>query len=356
MKKIGIITIYDNNNYGNRLQNYALQETLKELGCEPVTIRNNAILNKKTGNPVEYLLRIVKYCFVTNRKTANRQRKQCFDNFGKNIETSKKVFNWYSKSWLKQFDFFITGSDQVWNPKYRLSKFDLLAFANNSQRISYAASIANDSIPDSSMLTIAEEVKDYKAISVREESAKNIVEKATGRNDVEVLLDPTMLVEKERWISLIKRPRQLNYKKYIVCYFLGQGNEILENEIQRIAKENNCEIINLLNKDGEFYQTGPSEFLYLISNAFLVITDSFHACVFSILFETPFIVCDRKINNIKTMGARIDTLLSKFKMNNRKFDNTIKEDMLKIDCSYAYEVLNTEKEKSISFLKRALDE
>ena len=112
----------------------------------------------------------------------------------------------------------------------------------------------------------------------------------------------------------------------------------------RIAKENGCEVINVLDKNSPFYQTGPSEFLYLEKNAFLICTDSFHSSVFSILFNRPFIVFNREDIN-KSMNSRIDTLINKFELKNRQFENRITKENLHQDYTKAYEILEKEREK-----------
>ena len=103
-----------------------------------------------------------------------------------------------------------------------------------------------------------------------------------------------------------------------------------------------------------FYKTGPSEFLYLVHNAEIVFTDSFHACVFSILYNKPFYVIERVAKGMKNMNSRIDTLLNKMGLQNRKFESVIET-----NCEDIYEEvnkkLNIEREKALSFMKNALD-
>lgn len=137
-------------------------------------------------------------------------------------------------------------------------------------------------------------------------------------------------------------------------YFLGELSEKRRKDIERIAKENNCEIINILDRNSPFYQTGPSEFLYLEKNAFMVCTDSFHSCIFAILYNRPFVVFDREGVNVK-MNSRLDTLLKKFKLEDRWYKDEITEDYLKVDYKDAYKILEEERKKSIKFLRQALD-
>lgn len=350
--KIGVVTINDNYNYGNRLQNYATQSFLNKLNLDCVTIKNKPLLNKKKNN-LEYILRNTKSFLFINKHDGNSVRKEFFEKFNEKINFSKKIFNWFNLKWLKDYDYFITGSDQVWNPGFRLSNVDLLSFAEENKRIAFSASIAFDHLSDLDIEHIKKEVSNYKAISVREESGKQIVEKATGRKDVEVLVDPTMLLTAEEWDKVSKKPEKLKTDKYILNYFLGELSEERKKEIQRIADENNCEVINILDKNSPFYETGPSEFLYLEKNAFLICTDSFHSSVFAILYNRPFIVFDREDKT--RMNSRLETLLSKFKLENRWYKCHITDELLKVDYTEAYKILDVERKKSEDFLKRALD-
>lgn len=357
MIKIGIITIYDNNNYGNRLQNYATQQVIYKYNIEPVTIKNSIVTNKKENSKLLYILRIIKGIYIDLKLfyCSNKNRLKKFNMFNKYINITKKKLNFLDKNIGKKFSYFITGSDQVWNPNFgRLRDTELLNFPSSEQKIAFAASFGISELPDQYKQKTAEALKTFKAISVREDTGKKIVEELTGRTDVEVLVDPTMLLTPEEWDKVSKKPEQLNFDKYILCYFLGELSEQRKKEIERVAKENNCKIINILDKKDPFYETGPSEFLYLEKNAFLICTDSFHSSVFAILYNRPFIVFDREDSLVK-MNSRLDTLLKKFELEDRWYEGEIKEEQLKTDYTKAYEILEKEREKSMKFLKKALD-
>lgn len=357
-KKIGIITIIDNNNYGNRLQNYAMQEYLKKKYYNCETIVNYLTTNKKENNII-YLLRIIKVKLqVFKDKTSKNnknERGRKFQEFNKNIIYSKKYLNLLNKKINTSYDFFITGSDQVWNPNFaRLQDADLLVFADSQKRISFSASFGIDRLDKKYIKNVSKSLIKFKAISVREDDGKKIAEELTNRNDIEVLVDPTMLLNADEWDKVSKRPEQLKNDRYILNYFLGELSEKRRQEIEKIAKENKCEIINILDKNSPFYQTGPSEFIYLEKNAFLICTDSFHSCVFAIIYNKPFIVFDREDNTV-SMNSRIETLLNKFKLQDRKYTGKIDENLLKCNYENAYKILEEEKKKADAFLKKALD-
>ena len=110
-----------------------------------------------------------------------------------------------------------------------------------------------------------------------------------------------------------------------------------------------------MDKNSPFYECGPSEFLWLEKYAFLICTDSFHSSVFAILYNRPFVIFDREQKNIVSMNSRLETLIKKFKLKNRKFEGKITKENLNHDYSEAYKILEKERKKSEVFLKKALD-
>ena len=354
MKRVGIITINDYNNYGNRLQNYAVQEVLKKNNVEPITLINKPGTNTKD----KYILRRVKsvLAFLLRKNTYSKivERKVCFANFNKYINFSVSKVTPYSK--LREYDYFLVGSDQVWNPNFgRLREVDLLEFTEPQKRISFSASFGIGKLPEQYNEKLKNALENYKAISVREDAGKKIIEDVVGRKDVEVLVDPTMLLTADEWNKVAKKPEQLKTDRYILNYFLGELSEKRKEEIDRIAKDNNCEVINILDVNSPFYKTGPSEFLYLEKNAFLVCTDSFHSCVFATLFNKPFIIFNREDSHV-SMNSRIETLIKKLELKNREYNGKeITRENLNHDYTEAYKILDEERKKSIKFLRKALD-
>lgn len=364
-KNIGIITITDGHNYGNKLQNYALQKYCEEaLGLNVYTLKNDWYTNNKKNyyfNMAKYFIYSTKCKAKSIVKTITREQNILIKrNRLKNFKKFCRYINFYPKKItaytnLDNFDYIVVGSDQVWNPHFhRLSEVDLLMNIDPNKRVSYSASFGIDVLPDIYQDAVKEEVSKFKAISTREDKGKEIIKKLTGRDDVEVLIDPTMLLTTDEWDKLIAKPVQLQSNKYILTYFLGKLSENRKKEIERIANENSCEIINLMDKRSKFHECNPSEFLYLEKNAFLVCTDSFHSSVFAFLYNTPFVIFERE-DSTKKMNSRIDTLLTKFNIKNRVFDGKITEKNLKNDYSEGYKILEEERKKSNEFLRNALN-
>lgn len=353
MKKVGIVTIIDNNNYGNRLQCYALNKYCNSniKNAEFLTLKNDSFSNQKRL----YIFRVIRALLFNNKEKydSHGKRREKFDAFEKNIKYYSKKVTCYSN--LDLFDYLIVGSDQVWNPNYRrLRDLDLLANASPQKRIAYAASFGVSNIPTKLITEVAKKLKEFKAISVREDRGKEIVENLTGRKDVKILIDPTMLLTPDEWDKVAKKPEQLKNNKYILNYFLGNLSEERKAVIEKFAQENDCEIINILDKNSPFYECGPSEFLYLEKNAFLICTDSFHSSVFAILYSNPFLVFNREDDHAN-MNSRLETLLSKFKLENKKYNGKISNETLTCDYSEAYKILEKERKKADEFLKAALD-
>ena len=135
MNKIGIITINDNNNYGNRLQNYAVQTYLKKLGFDVETLKNKEPYNEKK----KYVFRVIKNVIKGNKRIKDERLKR-FEDFNKNIKFSRRTITAFSNI-KDKYDFFVVGSDQVWNSNIgRLRDVDLLGFARDEQKIAFSAS------------------------------------------------------------------------------------------------------------------------------------------------------------------------------------------------------------------------
>lgn len=373
MKKVGILTINDYNNYGNRLQNYALQEFLKNLDVEVETIVNTTEfnVNKESDfkdklsfilrNPASNIKQVVKNKYTSRRfkseiNNASVKRKDNFGRFNEYIiesqfEISESNIN---KKNIEEFDYFVTGSDQVWNPNFRLgSSIDFLTFADPNIRIAYAASFGVNNIPEKYVANYTKWLNEMKNISVREEAGAQIVNKLTNK-EVPVLVDPTMLIKRDQWHNISQHSKLKPDSPYLLTYFLGGPSAELKNKLNKIANERNLKIINLGDRlDFEPYGSGPIEFLNLIENAEAFFMDSFHGVVFSIIFETPFVVYERN-NSASSMYSRIQTILEKFDMKDREAKN-FNGNLFEMDFSKSHKILDDEVIRSTDFLKNALN-
>ncbi len=372
--KVGVLTINGDTNYGNRLQNYAVQEVLKSLSCEVQTIVNrnnvrykkhrrnfteaiNHFIEKNQGRSWDYFqLEVYK---LKNKKTIKEyqtRRRKAFQSFTSTYisETDYAISSGNIPADLGQnFDFFVTGSDQVWNPFYRrTSPIDFLTFAPKHKRIAYAASFGVSAIPSTFTEDFRTWLSEMQHLSVREQAGADIIKELTGR-DAAVLVDPTLMLNKDQWLSISKVSDLKPKRKYLLTYILGKpahGRKIS----QRIAQDNNLEVVNLADiRALRYYCIDPAEFIDLIHSAELVLTDSFHGAVFSILLERPFAVLERI--GAQSLSSRLDTLLSTFRLQSRKWYSLQSgNDLFTIDFSHVPAILEQERAKALDYLKDAL--
>lgn len=367
--KIGIATIVDYKNYGNRLQNYALQEVLKSLGAEVETIVNQPYRPEDNRSAlVRYMERMKELGIKGNVSRVSEKLKG--DPKEKLLNEKKRQFKEFSDKYINetdytvdplaipntlrdQYDFFVTGSDQVWNPTYRKgSPFDFLAFAPVNKRVAYAPSFGVATIPDEFKENYTKWLSECASLSVREDAGAQIIESLTGRQ-APVLVDPTLLLSKNDWLTFAKPAKVKPQNKYLLTYYLGKLANDKQELIQEVAKEHDLQIVNLADyDDADFYTITPDEFVDMINSAAVFFTDSFHGAVFSILLEKPFVVFER-VSKVPSMNSRIDTLLNKFELIDRKFEAINKDNLFDIDYSHISPILEKERNKSLSYLNQA---
>ena len=255
-----------------------------------------------------------------------------------------------------EYDYFVTGSDQVWNPYFADLEKLFIKFAPGEKRIAYAASISCPEIPQDKLQAFIDGVNGMKEISVREQAGADLIQQLTGRR-VQVVADPTMLVTAEDWRSIARKPSWLKGdEQLLVTYFLGKRPDSV---IESIARENGLQIVNMLDERVfEHYAIAPEEWLWLIDHARFMYTDSFHGTVFSILFRTPFVVTERvDAGCASKMTSRIDTLLAKFDLSDRRGTNAngyMIASPLDMHYGDVDKVLAEEKQKAEAYLCHAL--
>lgn len=361
MNKVGIITLNGYNNYGNRLQNYALQSYIEKQGFDVETILiENEITFK--GYMYKFYKKLIDLKNINKNKSNDNLQKFREEKFRifstKYIKETNYTIKKTSKSYekLNDFNYFIVGSDQVWNPQYiGNNELYFLTFAPKHKRIAYAPSFGTAVLPKEFEKNYSIWLSELNHISVREKAGSNIIKELTGR-DVPVVIDPTLLITKKEWLEITKSSEYKPKKPFILTYFLGGIKENDYNEIKKMAEERNYEIIelaNILNKD--IYSADPSEFLDFINSSELFLTDSFHGVIFSLIFKKPFLVFQRNSKNA-SMYSRIDTLLNTFNVGNRKWENVDNvNDLYRVDFSGLDKILEKERLKSKEFLNTALN-
>lgn len=329
--RIGIYTQPLRYNYGGLLQAYALQTVLRRMGHEVVTLDPCTHLRLAwPRKPYVYAKRLVKKMLgqptdLHYEKTFNKEHKikmrylQSFvDSYIQRLEYRK-----ISDLQSKDFDVLIAGSDQVWRSRYNQrienSFFDF-AQSWNVRRIAYAASFGTDDweYTEGQTRRCTRLAKLFSAISVREKSAVELCKRHFGVEAVHVL-DPTLLLERRDYEQLIEKGQPTQAPSGdLLCYVLEESEET-KTLIARIAHDRNLVPFRANSRVEERsatleekVQPPVEQWLRNFRDAEFVVTDSFHACVFSIIFGKPFIV----IGNPKRGMSRYESLLSDFQIDN----------------------------------------
>lgn len=338
--KIGITTYFNIKNYGSALQAFAMRTLLMQNG------HNVLFLNIKERQPINAFFHKLHVAVVTiskciifkeARKTYSEIKNlrhntssvitpevsdmfsQFEDKFLPSISIGRKKLKRLAKT--DEYGAFICGSDQIWSPlSAHLSGFKFLNFAPKSKRIAYAPSFGVSRIPLYNRTFIKKQLLEIEDISVREFDGAKIIKELTGK-DVPVLLDPTMLLTGEQWRRIYQANTSSDNKdKYVLCYFFDEPITEIVDKITSFAKSNNCKVKVLsrsnkrfINKGAEYVNAGPMEFMNLIDNAQYVFTNSFHGCVFSVLFSKKFIAFGRNHSETVKQTSRIATLLNQVK-------------------------------------------
>lgn len=375
--KIGILTLRLHNNYGGILQAYALQKVLQQMGHDATVIDKSRFIKLPLFSFSRYYLYFKRLIIkiISDRSLPVRWDKKRNDDMAimstntypfilkhiKRIETN----NNYSNIKQDDFDAFVVGSDQVWRPKYfgqNIIACAYLSFAKDwdVKRISYAASFGTENWEYTKEQTAEckKLIKLFDAVSVRESSAVKLCEKHFDTSAMHVL-DPTMLLDASDYIKLFEEANTAQSSGSLMCYILDENKEKQE-VVSCIEQTLHLKSFSVNSKyevaDApleERIQPPVETWLRGFYDADFVITDSFHACVFSILFEKPFIVYGNKDRGM----ARFNSLLSIFELENRLITNS--EDALQvINEPIDWEIVNAKKkewqEKSYNFLKKNL--
>lgn len=359
--KVAIITINElTPNYGNRLQNYASKTIFEQLGADVTTIcfdkspRSVYILKTK-----EFLQKIFFYKLPGNLDYWKYDARKIlvFEDFTKRYIPQQYITS--CEHLAEKYDYFAVGSDQVWNPNWYESnplKKDLylLTFARPEQKICMAPSFGIDELPDAWNDYFKKQLPTFPNLLVREKSGADLIYKLIGQH-AEVVIDPTLLLTAEDWLKIAQKPQNIDCnKRYILTYFLGGRSETQDQYIQELAEKHNLAVYNLLDKSNrELFVVDPSEFVYLVAHAELVLTDSFHACVFAFLFNKPFQVFARGGTQTK-MFSRIENLLEMFSLERKYVGSGLKNELFECDYEVAFEKLELERLKARTFLNRSL--
>lgn len=297
--KTGIVTFHSAHNYGASLQTWAMQKTLRNLGVDPVIINYRPEVIESLYHPLDQY-HGMKRTAMAILKTVGRnkavKRSRRYEAFiKKNYSLTQEYHNYPElKKGVFDLDSCIVGSDQVWNIQHT-DGYDPAYFLEflpeTVKKVSYAASVGTDYILPGIQKDFKKGLTDFHGISVRESSAQPLIQNLTEK-PVDVVLDPTLLLQKEDYEEL--RKPVPHKEKYILVYMMEKNTNVIK-LANHYSKVLGLPIIQrrpytvFENEITPFYTATPDEFLDYMANAEYVITNSFHGTVFSILYEKPFV-------------------------------------------------------------------
>lgn len=382
MKKITITTAHKGFNYGTSIQAYASKVYLSNLGYDTEIIWHRDGIIKGRDIRLKKLIsmflrtfwrpKLFKKTFSTYKsslqKEIDEEVKKSFFDFEKDKLQVKK-FSWHSlKKYVRNDNVVacVCGSDQIWNAtNIYIDPIYYLKFAPREKRLAYAPSFGKNEVPEYNKKIIKKYISEFDYLSVREEQGAKIIKDLTER-DVPVMIDPTLLLDKNDWLKTISMLESYKKEDYILLYFLDKPSSVAMKYIENIKELYNCSIITIPNKHREFdilsncktVSAGPEEFISLIANAKFVCTDSFHGTAFSANFNIPFLTFKRIYGAASDQSSRIISLLERLELQERfisemeiieNFD--FKTEML-FENSNA--LLKNEREKAKDYLTSAL--
>ncbi|MEN2777096.1 polysaccharide pyruvyl transferase family protein [Acetivibrio clariflavus] len=357
--KIGILTYQRANNYGAMLQCYALYSFLqsKNLEAEVIDYRNYHIENGykifRKRKPVSWFLKS-----TINSIIWYRNLKERIDNFTKFRREYIKLSKSYTKEEILNhgldYDMIISGSDQIWNPKIA-NGFDEVYFQNfegNFKRATYAVSVGNVDNPMYETSEFIQLVEKFDFLSVREKNTQEFLNEKLSKK-VNLCLDPTLLINRSEWESLANKANIEIKSPYLLFYFV-QPNPELVKTAEYLASKYNYAIAyfdprcKFKCKSVCVCSAGPLEFLKLIRDAKIIVTNSFHGTIFSRIFNKDVVIIAYGKND-----SRVNTLTNFFDIQSRiyyDFDDFIKNYKEESVIKYNKEIFEQQYETSLKYI------
>lgn len=369
-KKIAILTLPLHGNYGGNLQCYALCKVLQSMGHE---VKNINIQSKISlpwyKMPFSYSKRLIQKIFFKKKGSIfyekklheiYKQNQTARDFINKHIPLTKEYNNKKSLRNFdeKEFDVYIVGSDQVWRNAYVYPSIETYFFdflkSENIKKIAYAASFGTDigEFTGKQLKKCGKLLQRFDAVSVREQSAIELINSYGWNCEAQHLLDPTFLLEKEDYLNLMDKNKINEFSENNLFYYVLDMNPDKQFIIDNLVKKEklNAFTVNRLSTKGENNLLPPVEkWLRGFFEAKMVFTDSFHGCVFSIIFNKPFIA----YGNIDRGMTRFNSLFTLFDIKDRLIFSSKEfnfNQQVVIDWEDVNRRLIEKRKKSIKFL------
>ncbi len=363
MKKIGLLTFQNADNYGAMLQAYALKNVLQKVGCTAHILNyyNPKLQKEYKGIPIFkknikdliYPLKLLLFPILRlfiSVKFKNFRKKYLLD--------TPPIYSNIIKNYNKEYDAFICGRDQVFNP--RITNFDknyFLDFVQDKNKcFSYAASfgLSYEKLTDKEKLFIKSNLQNFRCLSLREKQGVDIVSKLSNIK-TEVHIDPTFLLNKNQWKNISIKQK---YTNYILLYFMRSDIELF-NFAKNLSSKTGYKLIFIShgisfkkNINAVYIKPNPSEWISLFLNAKYIITNSFHGLCFCINFNKQFFV--GLSHKTSKTSSRLENLLDLMNLRDRVIDNVGSDYNKSIDWDNVNKIIDKEREKSMNYLKEII--
>ena len=378
IKKVAVINRTNFKNYGSVLQCYALCEAISNLGFDSEILWESG---SKSKNFDFRPRKIIKIFFSILRRPSllksvlgmakgvqereiSEKTMDLFDSFVKNTVNSRYVSHEQLVEIAKSEDYvkFVCGSDQVWcSTTSYVDPLMYLRFAPKEKRVAYAPSIGRNYIPKYNKKIMKKYISDIPYISIREDEGQKLLQDLI-KTTVPVVADPTLLLSCAHYQKL-----QSNIKtdyKYLLVYFLDVPTDIVQQSIRKFANETLSIVVSIgcrlpLLKDDKNYKQpdcGPAEFLSYISGAKIVITDSYHGMLFSLIYSKEFYSVERNYSEFDQSSRQL-TVLRKVNLFKRYIgkNDKVTFSLKEIDYDDVKKKLDIFASESLNYLKFALN-
>ena len=352
-KKIGIITTHHYPNYGNKLQNYALQTVLQRMGFLVETI-NDARSWKSANSWLANWKVLLHYIFRYRLNSYHIKQLKFIKWSKKHIIYSSCTINKTEDVNLlcDKYDYFVVGSDQIWNPEWPIfsNSFGFAEFARKEQKIAYAPSLGVSEMIPERVEEYRHWLSNWKALSCREYEGAKIIEELSGEGCT-VVVDPTLLLSPKDWELMIATRSKFS-KKYALLYHLRNIDDETYKKILLNVKEKGLDLyVVKSHEQNDIF--GPGEFLKLIKDAEIVYTDSFHGSVFAMQFHKSLCILNLQDSG-KNKMSRLKTLFEHVCIEHNTFPSVLNY-FTDINWKIIDENLEIKRKESMTYLMENLN-
>lgn len=370
MNKILLTTLFSGYNYGSSLQAFATKCIIEDLGYDCELVARKSLVKGRNVSVGKTLTLLWRTLLTVNSKSLMAYKNSfqkllignsaCrFDAFERQFLQPKRLTWRQLKNEAKHAVACVAGSDQLWDTtSLYIDPLYYLRFAAADKRISFATSMGHVFVSHYNEKKLKKWINQIRFISVREDSGVRLIRELCGREALH-LPDPSLLLDGDMWRSKFNLQKYRNL--YILAYFLDAPSEKARECIRALKDKLKCEVIAIpyehedMSYADKVVPTGPVDFLSLVDNASVVVTDSFHGTAFSINLHTPFFVFDRNYGVSHSQSSRVKSLLSRLCLADRFEISQGNLNNVNMSFSVSDKILRHERSKALEYLRKSIE-